>query len=268
MGELFPPVRRAFCQNGTFGAIGTYSQEGPVCRAKLFRERRLGCVTRLGCLAVVGIVAVGAGAWWLNGGSLPTPWSDDERGSSASLPEETLRWSSLSDASAGGAEAVASLSRSNGPAYVTLSPGDLAGFLATGIARALPRDAADPQVAVEGNRLHMRALVRMRDLAGEGALGSALGIALGKSLNDLDTLHIAGTMDVLRPGLAQYHVDKLAIRSIDVPPRLIPQLIQSMRSRVALTDSLASDALPIPLPKSIGDIRIAGDRITLYRATQ
>ena len=100
MGELFPPVRRAFCQNGTFGAIGTYSQEGPVCRANSFRERRLGCVTRLGCLAVVGIVAVGAGAWWLNGGSLPTPWSDDERGSSASLPEETLRWSSLSDASA------------------------------------------------------------------------------------------------------------------------------------------------------------------------
>lgn len=226
----------------------------------------MGCITRLGCLAVVGVVAVGGAAWWLNGGSLPMPWKDDARGSTTA--DAALKWSSLTEASAGGADAVASLARPNGPAYVTLSPGDLAGFLAMGIARALPRTAADPQVAVEGNRLHLRALVRMRDLAGDGALGSALGIALGKSLNELDTLHIAGTMDMLRPGMAQYHVNKLAIRSVDVPPRLIPQLIRSMRSRVGLADSLDSDALPIPLPKSIGDIRIAGDRITLYRAAQ
>jgi hypothetical protein len=223
----------------------------------------------LGCLAVVGVVAVGAGAWWLNGGSIPTPWRSGDRDStSVAEGSSSLKWESLTEASTGGTDAVLSLGRRNGPAYVTLSPGDLAGFLATGIARSLPRSAADPQVAIEGNRIHIRALVRMRDLAGEGALGSALGITLGRALDEQDTLHIAGTMDVRRPGLAQYHVDKLAVRSIDVPQRLIPQLVRSMRTRAGLKDSLDSDALPIPLPRSIGDIRISNGRITLYRATQ
>ena len=227
----------------------------------------MSCLSKIGCLAVLGIIVVGAGAWWLNGGTLPFVGSNGDRGESG-VAERTLAWSSLTDATAGGAEAIASLGRTNGPAYVTLSPGDIAGFLATGIARTLPRSAKDPQVAIEGNRLHLRALMAIRDLAGEGALGKTLGITLGRALGDMDTLHIAGTIDVLRPGMAQYHVNKLAVRSIDIPPRLIPQIIRSMRERVAMADSLADDALPIPLPQSIGDIRIAGDRITLYRTTK
>lgn len=195
------------------------------------------------------------------------PWRSAEPDSTA-VAERALHWSSLTDASTGSGDAIASLGRRNGPAYVTLSPGDLAGFLATGIAQALPRSASDPQVAIEGNRLHIRALVNMRDLAGEGALGSALGIALGRALNDRDTLHIAGTMSVLHPGLAQYHVDKLAVRSVDIPPRLVPQLVRSMRNRVPMPDSLADDAFPIPLPASIGDVRIANGRVTLYRTTR
>ena len=228
----------------------------------------MGCLTRLGCLAVVGVVAVGAGTWWLNGGKLPTPWTVDEHDSTRAAEGKALRWSSLSDASTGGAQAIATLTRSGGPAFVTLSPGDVAGFLAAGIARTMPRSASEPQVAIEGNRLHLRALFAIRDLAGEGALGSTLGIALGKVLNERDTLHIAGTMDVSRPGLAQYHVEKLAVRSMDIPPRLIPMLVRSMRGRAGIPDSIAGDALPIPLPESIGDIRISNDRITLYRATQ
>ena len=105
----------------------------------------------------------------------------------------------------------------------------------------------------------------MRDLAGEGALGTALGITLGRALSERDTLHIAGTVSMLRPGIAQYHVSKLAVRSIDVPPRLIPQLVRSLRGRVELPEGLADDALPIQLPPEIGDIRIGGGTITLYR---
>lgn len=227
-------------------------------------ECLVGCITRLGCLAVVGIAAVGAGAWWLNGGDLPLPGTAERREADRRA-DRALTWSSLNDASVSGSSTVTSLSRANGPAFVTLSPGDLAGFLAVGIARTLPRSAMDPQVAIEGNRLHLRALVNMRDLAGEGALGSTLGITLGRALNERDTLHIAGTMDVLRPGMAQYHIDKLAIRSVDIPPRLIPPLVRSLRSRLSLPDSLAGDALPIPMPPYVGDIRIANDRMTLYR---
>jgi hypothetical protein len=46
---------------------------------------------------------------------------------------------------------------------------------------------------------------------------------------------------------------------------LIPSLIEAMHRGVT-ADSLPSDALPIPLPKAVADVRVANGKVTLYKA--
>jgi hypothetical protein len=103
--------------------------------------------------------------------------------------------------------------------------------------------------------------VDLRDLAGDGALRGLLGVAL----DGRDTVRMAGTLDLMRPGLTAYRVRELRMAGIDVPPRLIPSLLGALR-RAAAADSLPSDALPIPLPNVVADVRVANGRITLYKA--
>lgn len=233
----------------------------------------MGCLTRVGCLVVV--VAAGAGAYWLYGDRLPSELGRLAGRAGRAVTSDTsasrdrdrerdrgIAWASLDDATAGGAEAVARLARKNGPAFVTLGAGDLAGFLAAALSRNLPRSSIDPQVAVSGDRVLLRAVVDLRDLAGDGAFGSVIGAAL----NGRDTLRLSGTLHAIRPGLAQYRVRELRIKGVDVPPRVIPSLVGTLRRR-ARTDSLAPDALPIPMPRFISDVRVTNGRVTLYRTT-
>lgn len=231
----------------------------------------MGCLTRAGCLVIV--VAAGAGAYWLYGDRLPSELgrlagragravTSDSSGPRDRDRDRGIAWASLDDATAGGAEAVARLSRRNGPAFVTLGAGDLAGFLAAALSRNLPRSSIDPQVAVSGDRVLLRAVVDLRDFAGDGAFGSVIGAAM----NGRDTLRLSGTLHAIRPGLAQYRVRELRIKGVDVPPRVIPSLVGTLRRR-ARTDSLAPDALPIPMPRFISDVRVTNGRVTLYRTT-
>lgn len=228
----------------------------------------MGCLTRVGCLVVLGAAA--AGAYWLYGDQLPNELGNLASRARRSVSNDTtarssddarIPWASLDDATTGGADAIARLSRKGGPQYVTLGAGDLAGFLAAALSRNLPRSSIDPQVAVVGNRILLRAVVDLRDFAGDGAFGSVIGAAM----NGRDTLRLSGTLHSVRPGLAQYRVHELRIKGVNVPPRVIPGLVGALRRR-AKTDSLAPDALPIPMPRSIADVRVENSRVTLYRA--
>jgi hypothetical protein len=85
------------------------------------------------------------------------------------------------------------------------------------------------------------------------------------ALDGRDTLRMAGTLDLVRPGLAEYRVRELRMAGIAVPPRLIPSVLGALR-RAAAADSLPTDALPIPLPKAVADVRVANGKVTLYKA--
>jgi hypothetical protein len=225
----------------------------------------MGCLTRVGCLVV--LAAAGAGAYWLYGDGLPdalgrlagrTGHTVAQR--DATRPPATIRWASLDNATAGGAEAIARLGRRNGPAFVTLEAGDLAGFLAAALARNLPRSSINPEVAISGDRVMLRAVVDLRDFAGQGAFGTIVASAM----NGRDTLHLSGTLDAIRPGLAEYRVRELRIKGISAPPRVIPSLVGTLRGRVRV-DSLAADALPLPMPAFVSDVRVSDGKVTLYR---
>ena len=134
-------------------------------------------------------------------------------------------------------------------------------MLATGLSKVLPTSATRPEVAIVDEQLLMRTVVALRDLAGDGALRGLLGVAL----DGRDSLRLTGTLDLVRPGLAEYRVREVRISGIEVPPRLIPSLLAAIR-RGAAADSLPTDALPIPLPKAVADIRVANGKVTLYKA--
>ena len=229
----------------------------------------MGCLVRAGCLTIV-LAAAGA-AYWLYGDQLPgrigelagRVGSATAEGDTAKTTARAIPWSSLDDATVdSGTAAIARLGRPNGPQYVTLGAGDLAGFLASALARNLPRSASDPQVAVVGDRILLRAVVDLREFAGRGAFGSVIGAAM----NSRDTLTLSGTLDAIRPGMAQYRVRELRLKGVGVPPRVIPSLVGTIRPRIA-NDSLAPEGMPIPMPRYIGDVRVSGGRVTLYRAT-
>ena len=256
----------------------------------------LGCLSRIGCIVVLAVG--GVAAYWLYGDRLPSVLSraatdaarrvtdaatkaserldsnqgariasenDAARRAARAKRESAIVWARLAPAgSAGrdaGREAVARLSRRGGPAYMSLRAPELAGLLATGLAKALPSSASRLELAIVDEQLLLRSVVDLRDVAGDGALRGLLGVAL----EGRDTLQMAGTLDLVRPGLAEYRVRELRIKGITVPPRLIPSLIDVMR-RAVRADSLPSDALPIPLPKAVADVRVANGKVTLYKA--
>lgn len=182
--------------------------------------------------------------------------------------------------------ALAPLRSRTGPAYLSLSASQIAGVLAP-LMQQLPPSAQSVQLALDGEQVLVRAAVSLRDFAGTGTLGTVLGGVL----DGTDTLFIAGPVEPVRPGVAQFRVRELRLKGVDVPPRFIPPLVrtlrqqgeQRLRARRERTGTsagtkadlgndidlagLADDGLPIPLPAAVSDVRVVNGKLTLYRAT-
>ncbi|MEP6764738.1 MAG: hypothetical protein ABJB66_10530 [Gemmatimonadaceae bacterium] len=238
----------------------------------------MSCLSRVGCAAV--LLVGGACAWWLYGGTMPDAVRKAASKVVEARPEGTSKavtWASLTDARISSAEALSTLERPTGPAFVTLAAGDVAGFLAEALRPMLPGSAVGAQVAITDDVLRLRAAVPLRELGGDllpSLLNSVLksndernGTTVGANKSvERDTVELAGTLEVIRPGLGQFRVREFRVRGIDVPPRLIPPILSAMRKRGATTDSTASDAVSIVLPKSIADVRVQHGKVTLYKA--
>lgn len=223
----------------------------------------MSCLSRVGCVTVAALF--GAGAWWLYGGSvpafLPKLGRVSESGKAASSRDaRPIAWASLKDADQNAGDIIARLEARSGPAYVTVTAADLAAVLSSGLSRALPASASSAGVAIDDDLVRLRAVIPLRELGGD-----AIPSLIGGVLTDRDTVEMAGTLDLARTGVAEYRVRELRVRSIDVPPRLIPPLMRSFRNRARQTDSLADDAVGIPLPKSVADLRVARGTVTLYK---
>ena len=183
-------------------------------------------------------------------------------------------WVPLSQKGTGAGDPLGALRGSNAPAYVTLQVGQVATLLAP-LRAALPPTAIAPAIAVEDDRLLLRAVVARRDFAGGGALGALIGA----TLDGVDTLLFAGRFEPVRPGLVQFRIQALTVGPIDIPSRLIPPIARKVRRHLATSvdrlktdrrrpdagDGIAEDALPVPLPALVSDIRVVNGRFTVYR---
>ena len=155
--------------------------------------------------------------------------------------------------------AVQQLARPSGPVFANVGAADLASYVYVELAKQLPSSAEDVRAAVIGDRVYIKASVRLSELGVADALGPFAGM-----VNERDTVSFGGTFDVIRPGLAQFRVRDLRVRELALPPRLIPRLIGPVR-RGTIPEGVTDDGLALEIPAHIGDVRIGNGRVTLYK---
>jgi hypothetical protein len=151
------------------------------------------------------------------------------------------------------------LSKPSGPVFGNLSGGDVASYVFQSLAKQLPESADSIEAAVIGERLYIRASVRLQDLGGTSVLGP-----LATMLGERERMQFGGTFHVVRPQLAEYQVKDIKIRDLSIPSSMIPRVLHQTE-RGSRPDGLSSDGLPIVVPSYLGDVRIADSRVTLYK---
>lgn len=225
-----------------------------------------GCFRRLGCLVILLILCVLA---WFNrdrlealyrtyAGNSPPATTD-----TAAILRAAGGWEAITgDKAASGQTAVQSLSRSGGPAYVNLSAGEASSYIFLEIAKQLPASSEEITSRIKDNRLYVRANVALKEFGGSKVLGP-----LGALLGERDTVQLGGIINVLRPGVGEFQVQDVRLGSLSVPSAIIPKLVKRIR-KGEMPAGLADNALPMKLPTYIGDVRISGGRITVYKTQQ
>lgn len=211
-----------------------------------------GCIRKLGCLVLLAVGLAVAYYWYAR---VP-----DDDFTAAGAPRAVV-WERLSPAlGAQGRAAVESLTR--GQAYASLSAGQVASYIFLEMANSLPEGAEDLEAAVIGDRLAVRGLVSLADIGGSRILGP-----LAQMLSDRDTLLLSGTINVLATGEGQFVVKELRFGQMRAPSGVIPRIVRQI-DKTEDRGPLAPGAISLPLPPGVGDIRVAGGTVTLYKTPQ
>ncbi len=219
-----------------------------------------GCIFRMGCAMV--LLVVGALGWHFRDEWVPTV----KALLTVEAPATSAGWAPIT--AAGGTRAkerIASLGRRGGPVYVTLTPSEFASYvLGRSPATAGVIDTSTRAVVQDG-LLFIRTRLRLADIGGKDALGP-----VAQLFNETETVMVAGTLEVVRPGLGQYRLKEVAVRDLKLPHAVVGSLVGSLGKRWGPTprpDSLAADGLAVTLPSDVVDLRIADGQITLYKRT-
>jgi hypothetical protein len=215
----------------------------------------MGCLSRLGCLVLVVIIALVA---WLTSDR----WLPRVTGRATTVSVSGPVWEPIT---AQGAQRtrqlLTRLSQPTGPVFGNLSSGDVASYIYQSLAKQLPPSADSIQAAVIGDRLYIRASVRLQDLGGTSSLGPLAGM-----LGEREEMQFGGTFHIVRPQLAEYEVKDIKIRDLSLPTTMIPRVLRQTE-RGSRPEGLSPDGLPIVVPAYLGDVRIANGRVTLYKTT-
>ncbi len=158
-----------------------------------------------------------------------------------------------------GKRQVESLRDSRGPVFANLTGAEAASYIFLSATRQLPKGAENAKASVQGNELIVRAEVPLAEFGAKKVLGPLAGI-----LGDKDTLLLGGHINVVGPGLGEFVVTRLKVGKLTVPSPLIPRLISEIRKGERPV-GVAPNALPMPVPEFISDVRIANGRITVYK---
>lgn len=204
----------------------------------------------MGCLVILALVG---GVAWLTRDRW-SPWVFGERATPVVAYEPA--------GPAGAAEArdaIRTLGNATGPAYVNLTPEQLGAFVVEAAAKALPSSLDSVQTAIEGDRVHIRASMPLDEIRGLDILGPFTDF-VGRR----ERIELAGTLDILQPGLAQYRIDRAQVGEFPIPSPAIPRLLRRL-SREARPAGVADNGIAFPVPREIGDVRVARGRVTLYR---
>jgi hypothetical protein len=223
-----------------------------------------GCFRRAGCLVI--IIAAAALWYWYAHVEKPSAATKTTSGAPAATTGGTMvntGWEPLTAADAGrGKVAVESLGQRSGPVFANLTPAEAASYIFLLVAKQLPPSAQNPEAAIMGDRLYVRSEVELKDFGGARQLGT-----LGMLLGSRDSVLFGGTMNMLKPGLAEFLVQELKLGRLEVPSSLIPRLLTQMK-RGKTVEGVSQNGLPMVMPAYISDVRISNGKITLYKGVQ
>jgi hypothetical protein len=208
------------------------------------------CLGRLGCLLL--FVVAGALAFLTRERWLPRVLGDR-----APAP---VTWESVNEPGAKTAgDAVASLGKPGGPAYVTVSAAELAALMVANSGHRLPAALDSVEAAIDSETVRVRALVELDDIRGLDALGP-----LSSLLDKRERIELTGTMAVIRPGLGEFRVASVQVADLSLPRAAIPRLLARLDASVR-PEGVAPNGIAITIPDYIGDVRVARGQVTLYR---
>lgn len=208
------------------------------------------CLGRLGCLLL--LVIAGALAFLTRERWLPRVLGNRE-----SVP---ITWEAVTEPGAKkAADAVSSLGKAGGPAYVTVSAAELAALMVENSGHRLPAALDSVQAAIDSETVRVRALVELEDIRGLDALGPLSGL-----LDKREQIEFTGTMSVLRPGLGEFRVASVQVADLTLPRAAIPRLLSRLDASVR-PEGVAPNGIAITIPDYIGDVRVARGQVTLYR---
>jgi hypothetical protein len=212
---------------------------------------------KIGCLIVLLVLAI---ALYLS----RSRWLPLVRGGgTATVASTDGVWEPVTAAGAERARiAIQGLASKSGPVFANVRPGDLASYVFVALRRELPPSAQNVAATIIGDRLYVRADIKLADVGGAEVLGPLAGF-----LSDRETMLFGGTFEVLRPGLAQFHVQELKLRELSIPQRMIPRLVKRI-GHGARPEGVAPDGLPLLVPEQIGDVRVGRGKVTLYKNVQ
>lgn len=217
-----------------------------------------GCLGRLGCLIIAAIIAVGG--YFTRDLWMPRVLP---RSNAPAAVSTNSAWQPVTAPGADRARsAIQSLGARSGPVFVNIAPADLAAFVYQELSRQMPGGANNVQAAVVNDQLFLKADVALSQLKATGALGP-----LGAMLSDRETLTLGGTMDMVKPGLAQFRVHELKVKELAIPRSAIPKILGQLDKSGVRPEGVAADAIPLPVPNTVADVRIARGKITLYKST-
>lgn len=221
-----------------------------------------GCLRRLGCLALllVGALLYVTRDRWLPAARAVAGLEREEPATAAADGS----WQPLTAEGARRARTrVQSLSARSGPVYANVSAADLAAYISDELRAQLPPSADSMQAAVVGDQLKLRTVVDLSELGGAETLGP-----LAQFLNRRDSLQFGGTLEIVRPGLAQFRVREIRLGQLAVPARLIPDILKRLNRGAPPPAGVARDALPLAVPAYVGDVRVGRGAVTLYKSVR
>ena len=220
-----------------------------------------GCLKRAGCLVI--LICLIALWYWYARVERPAAATTSAAGTATTATSVSSGWQPLTAADAArGQVAVQSLGRQSGPVFANLTPAEAASYIFTVVAKQLPPSAKNAEAAVIGDRLYVRADVELKDFGGAKSLGP-----VGMLLGERDSVRFGGTINMLKPGLAEFLVQEVKLGRIDVPSGLIPRLLTQMKRGKPVV-GISQNGLPMVMPAYISDVRISDGKITLYKSVK
>jgi hypothetical protein len=217
-----------------------------------------GCLGRLGCLLVL---AVAAAIGWFTHDS----WYRKLRArlgvAPAAVKTTSAKWEPLTaEGSARARLAVGRLASKNGPVYVDVAAGDLAAYALDPALRELSHDTVGAEALARDDRLYVRAMVNVADLADATALGP-----LGTMISGKQEVTVRGRLEVVSPGHAQFLVDQILLKDLPLPSALIEKIVSRIRPRDR-TAATPKNAIPVNVPRELADVRVAKGHVVLYKS--